>query len=411
MRDETQPPRSRGVKLLGAAIVAVLIALLAFVPLGSAASDPVASGSTKITLNNSLYKKLKESGVKVVKIKPATVKGKKITLPINGTESSLDPTTGAGTLAHKGGFKLKAGKKTVAIKNLVLNTTKKTLSGKVGNKKMKIAAVGGVSFKREGFGAGVLAKKLNLTKKAAKQLNKALDENVFKANKSLGSASSSEQPLTVTVTGGNGTLNAAASLVKKLEDVEVTIETIPPTTELTKEPRVYGLPLTGGALSPTATAGTVQSGGGLKLVQNLKEGPSTTITLGGIWLDFTTRVATVEVIAESNAENEKKEKPLNLGNLGRSSIADLNMTGASVSSDSVSHTISVQNAGANLQEVSSQVLEGFVSVYEGYLVQVFILKFGDTPEKAKEKAAAKVAEDHIKAGDALGTFSLTAQTQ
>lgn len=411
MRDHTQPLLSRGAKLSGAAIVAALIALLALVPLASAASDPVASGTTTITLNQGLYKKLKKNDVKVLKVKPATVKGKKITLPINGTESSLDPTTGAGTLVHTGGFKLKAGKRKAVVKNLVLNTIKKTLSGKVGKKKMKIAAVAGVSLVREGFGAGVLAKKLKLTKKAAKQLNKALGEDVFKANKSLGSASSAEQPLTVTVTGGNGTLTADASIVKKLEDVEVKIETIAPTTEPTKKPRVYGLPLTGGALSPTATAGTVQSGGGLRLVQNLKEGPSTTITLGGFWLDFTAKTATVEVVAESNAENEKKEKPLNLGNLGRSSIADLNMAGASVTSDAVSHTISVQNAGANLQEVSSQVLEGFVSVYEGYWVQIFILKFGKTPEEAKVLAAEKVAEDHIKAGDPLGTFSLTAQTQ
>jgi hypothetical protein len=411
MRDETQPLLSRGVKLSGAAIVAALIALLAIAPLASAASDPVASGSTKVTLNNGLYKKLKKNGVKVLKVKPATVKGKKITLPIKGAESSLDPTTGAGTLVHEGGFKLKAGKKKAVVKNLVLNTVKKALSGKVGKKKLKIAAVAGVSFVRDGFGADVVVKKLKLTKKAAKLLNKALDENVFKANKSLGSASSAEQPLTVTVTGGNGTLAADIPLVKKLNDVEVKIETISPTTEPTKIPPVFAFPLTGGALSPTATAGTVQTGGGLRLIQKLQTGATTfittTITLGSFWLDFTARTASVEVVAESDASKE-----LNLGNLGRSSIADISLTGATVTADSTSHTITVQNAPATVQPVAAEVLEGFVKVYEGYWQKIFEGPPFEFPEAvAKEKAAEKVKEDHIHAGDPLGTFSFTAQTQ
>ena len=45
-----------------------------------------------------------------------------------------------------------------------------------------------------------------------------------------------------------------------------------------------------------------------------------------MYLDLSAKTVTVEVVAQSNAESEGK-KPLNLGNLGRSSIADLTVTG------------------------------------------------------------------------------------
>ena len=68
-------------------------------------------------------------------------------------------------------------------------------------------------------------------------------------------------------------------------------------------------PITGGTISPTGTAGTVQSSGGLKLVQNLPLSATrrldTTITLGGICVDLAAKTVTVEVIAESNAESPR----------------------------------------------------------------------------------------------------------
>ena len=115
---------------------------------------------------------------------------------------------------------------------------------------------------------------------------------------------------------------------------------------------------------------------------------------------------TVEVIAESNAESPagSGKKPLNLGNLGRSSIADLTVTG--VTADPTTRTVSVSSS-AVLQPVAAEVLEGFVQVYQGYFEAVLQLKFGKTPEEAKAIATAKVEKDHIKAGDALGHIAAT----
>ena len=118
---------------MAVALVAMFVGLV-WAPAASAASDPIASGTTTITLNKGLYKKLKKNGVKVLKVSPGRVKKRNVTLPVS-SGSTVDPTTGAGTINHSGGFKFKKGKKTAALKNLVLDTTTKALTGKVANKK------------------------------------------------------------------------------------------------------------------------------------------------------------------------------------------------------------------------------------------------------------------------------------
>ncbi len=396
-------------------LVAALFAALALAPLASATPDPLASGTTTVTLSKSVTKKLKKAGVKITAIKPGTVKGAKATFPVAGGE--LDPTTGAGVVTHSGGLKIKAGKKKVSITALEVNTTKKSLSGKLKGKTVKLASLAGVSFTRNGFGTNLAAKKLKLTGAAAKALNKALAPKpkkgakksapLFKGNTVIGSAKSETQPSTVTILpGGNVTFTGDPTLLGKLKDVETNVEVIAPTTAAAN---VFSSPILGGTISPVGTGGVVNSSGGLKLVQNLASGPSTTITLGAISVDLAGKTASVEVIATSNAKNAEGKEPLNLGNLGRSSIADITVTG--VSADPATRTVAV-NATGVLQPVSAMVLNGFVQVYEGYYAQVLLAKgIVKTPEEAKAAAAAKVANDQIASGQALGSFSFTAQAQ
>ena len=405
MTDATQPRMALGTKLSAGILAAALFALLAFAPFASAAPDPLASGTTTVNLNKGSLNALKKEGVKVTKVSPAKLKGTTATFKVTG--GSLDPTTGAGTVNHSGGLKFKAGKKSATVKNLVVDTTKKSVTAKVGGKKMKLASLAGSSFTRSGFGINLSVNKVKLTSKAAKQLNKKLGlEKVFKANQLIGKAKSETQPATVTVLPvGNMTFNGDVGLLKKLADVEVKLQTLGLTAQ---SGTTFTGPITGGTISPAGTAGVVQSGIGLNLIQNLTLGPSTTITLGGMYVDLAAKTITVEVVASSNAESEGK-KPLNLGNLGRSSIADITIGG--VTADPTTRTVSV-NSSAVLQPISAEVLEGFVKVYQGYLVGVILFtEPSKTKAEAEAIAAAKVANDHIKAGDALGTFSFTAQTQ
>ena len=94
----------------------------------------------------------------------------------------------------------------------------------------------------------------------------------------------------------------------------------------------------------------------------------------------------MEVIIEN-----PKTPEANLGNLGRASIADINLTGATIVSDPATHVISVQNASATLQAVTAETLNS-----------VFITPIEKAVGTPQEKFAA---------GDPLGTFSFTAQTQ
>jgi hypothetical protein len=412
--------------MLPAGILAMaLFALLAFAPFASAAPDPVASGSTTITLNSGFTKYLKTFGIKTSKIAPAKLKGSKATFTVTG--GSLDPTTGKGEVTLGGGLQFKAGKLKAPVKALVLNTSNKSLSAKVGGKKVKLATVAGWSFARNGFGVNLTIKKLKLTSAGANALNKKLgfskgNPKPFLKNKLIAKGAAETQPSTVTVKpGGLMTLVTDSATFKKLSDVEVKIPVSAPTTEPSLG--TFAFPITGGTVGPTGTAGVIQSAGGLQLLQKLSLNPPTNtkfieteINLGNVYADLAAKTLTVEVVAKSTAS-----KSLDLGNLGRSSIADITVPG--VVANPATRTVTVTNAPAVLQPVSAEVLEGFVKVYQAYyeggaiaLKCAEIAPGCETPAVkaaveagAKKAAEEKVAKDHIASGNPLGTVSFTAQ--
>jgi len=400
MTEATQPRMARGTRLPAAVLAAALFALLAFAPYASAAADPVASGSATVTLNNGFFKTLKKHGVKISKIGSAKVKGKKATFNVTGGE--FDPITGAGTLNLGGGLKFKAGKKKAPVKALVIDTTKKGLFAKVAGKKVKFAKIAGYTYTRSGFGVALAIKKLKLTGAAAKQLNKKLGfkkaPKPFAGNRLMGKANAEEQPSTVAIIpGGNTALTLSPAALQKLQNVgpnepgkdgpfSVKLSLISPAGILAVgPPPTVGFPISGGSISPTASAGTVQHVGGIKLVQDLEavgQG-ETTLTMNNIWIDLTTKTASAEITI-TNPKNAKA----NLGPLGRASIADIQLTAVSV--DSGNRRISV-NGTATLQAVTAETLNA-----------VFITPIEEATAEPQEKFAA---------GDPLGSFSFTAQTQ
>jgi hypothetical protein len=408
--------------LSAVAAVAALAALLVLTPFASAASDPIASGTTTVKLNKGFVKKLKKYNVKVLKLSPASVKGSTVTLPVSG--GSLDPVTGLGTVEHSGGIKFKAGKKSAAVNTLLLDTSTGSLNAKVAGKSMKFASVKGFTVARNGFGANVSISSLKLTGKAAKQLNKKLGftgqkkgkskgkakgnkraavskavQPPFKGNQVLGSSSSETQPKTVGVVAtGNAQLVLSNAALAKLRNVgpevsgthpfEVKLAPVEPTKVVSLSPVTAVFPISGGTVGPTATAGVLQTAGGLKLTQNLEAVAKgeTTLVMGNIWVDLGAKTASVEVTITN-----PKTPEANLGNLGRASIADVNLTGATIVSDPATRTVSVQNASATLQAVTAETLNS-----------VFI-----TPiEKATKEPQTKFA-----GGDPLGVFSFVAQTE
>jgi hypothetical protein len=336
---------------MAVALVAMFVGLV-WAPAASAASDPLASGSTTLTLNRGLVKKLKRNGVRILKVGSATVRGRKATFPVTG--GSLDPTTGAGTVNHSGGIKFKRGKRNVALKNFVVDTTTASLSGRVGKRSQKIASTKGVTFTRNGFGVDVKVSNLKLTGKTAKALNKKLGlkgKKRIKA-KSLGASASTTQPSTVTVLPvGNASLSPDPATLAKFASKGVN-----PLTDIR--------PINGAGVGPLNTSGglSIQPAGKLKTEFN------------NLSADFGTKVITAEVNITPS--------PPGPGNLGRTSIADIDLTGATVSSDPAARTVSVTDMTVKLQAVAAATLN---EVYPGGV-------------------------DFV-AGDSLGTVSFTAQTQ
>lgn len=428
MSESTRLGRARGRMLPVAIVSAALIAMLVIVPIASAATpNPISSGTTTLTIKSNVMKSLKKAGITITAIKPAKLKGSKATLPVTGGE--IEAATGSGTITHGGGVKIKWGKKSASLKGFSINSKTKSLSAKVGGKTVKLATLSGVSATRLGFGNSIVAKKLKLTSAGAKALNKALTpaktKPAFKANTLLGSTSTTVEPETDNVLPtGTMTFAGDPGVLGKLAKAEVKLETIAPTTATGLT--TFVSPLSGGTVSPLGTSGQINSSGGLKLVQNEalpgigQPAESTAITLGNIGVDLAAKTAGVEVIGESNfKEPGTTKEPLKLGNLGRSSIADLTFT---ATPSPATRTVTVTATGT-IQPVAAEVLNGFVKVHQVKATETDTEKAiekalleGKTLEEAKtigekqgaEEAAAEAKTLEIKAGETLGSFSFVA---
>src|SRR4029077_19754043 len=164
-----------------------------------------------------------------------------------------------------------------------------SLSGELNGQQMLLATGPPFSFAREGFGALAWIEKLSLTSQAARALDKDLARPVrkhkkrrgaasskaksaggaFKANQVLGAASSTGQPSMVPILpGGELRLALDPATIARLEKVKVDIAATSPTAAAGSPP-IYASPLSGGTISPTATAGVVEAAGGLQLTQDL----------------------------------------------------------------------------------------------------------------------------------------------
>lgn len=405
MTDATQPRMAMGTKLPASILAVALFALLAFAPFASAASDPVGSGATKMYLKKGFETKLSNLNVTIQKWGSGKFNGKRIEVAVEG--GSVDPLTGEGKVNNKSsaGFKFKYGKRTVPISEIEVNTRKNWVRAKVANAMMKLGWLRKNSTGRDGFGAYMKANQLALTGNAARRISNKLGmRNAIKGGRVISNSFTTEQPAEATILAtGNATLNLDPAAAKKLahvgtppfpegfSPVAVALSPVTPTT-WDVETLTAMFPIGGGALAPAANAGTLQTVGGLQLIQSLEfltkvEGDITTLTMANIWVDMGTLQASVEVVIEN-----PKTPEANLGNLGRASIADINLAGATIAMDPATRTITVLNASATLQAVTAETLNS-----------VFI-----TPI---EKAPGFEGQEKFAAGDPLGKVSFTAQAQ
>src|ERR1044072_9000292 len=81
----------------------MLMSALFISPAAKADYDPLASGTTKLTLDKSFLKLLKDNGAKVSAVAPAKLKGGTIAFAVSG--GKFDPVDAKGTVEHEGAMR------------------------------------------------------------------------------------------------------------------------------------------------------------------------------------------------------------------------------------------------------------------------------------------------------------------
>lgn len=365
-------------------VAIALVALLALSPGAFAARDPVKNGQNDLHLKRGFQRKLDNLGVQVSGLGATTVVGKKVALLVGG--GKLDPTNAVGFLDDRGGFKLSLGKRGVPVTEITVNTAKRAVYAKIAKARMQLGSLSPFTNAREGFGANLKAPKLFLTAKAVRRISNRLGLRGSKrlnAGRVMSNVYAAEQPLTVTVLPqGSATLDGDLETLGKFGAKGVKlpegISAISPATKPT--PVSFEFPITGGTLAPDANGGTVETSGG---VQILKEAEpfSPTMRLTAIHVDFEAKSATVEI--------EILPAPPFPGAVGRSSIADLVLDGATVVADPNARTIAISGAEARLQQVAASTLNDVFN------------------QPAPEPPPAS----NFVVGDSFGKFSMTVQAQ
>jgi hypothetical protein len=152
------------------------------------AKATVIGKSTAIVVNPALSAALKQAGVTVTAVAPATAK-RALRFPVSGGQISVK--TLAGTVDHTGGLTLEHSGKSVRLTNFVINTKTKQLTAAVGGQSMPVFDLNHARPKRAGSRHGTVVAsniKLTVTSQAATALNSDLGVTTFKTEMNFGIA-------------------------------------------------------------------------------------------------------------------------------------------------------------------------------------------------------------------------------
>jgi hypothetical protein len=367
MSDQRQASRGRGRVALAGAFA--LLALLASAPPAQATYNPLASGTTKLTLAKPFLALLKENKVKLTAIEGATLKHGVASFPVSG--GKFDPTTANGFIEHAGALFFKAGKRSVPLTSLQLKTTQKhaPFSAKFGGGQLKLASTAKLTVSREGFASKVAVSTLKLSSKVAGRLNKKLRlRGVFAAGQPIATSITKANPQTVAVQqSGKASFTLDPGAAAKLQSLFVAVNPIFPA----EHPGPFTFPIFAGAISTDASSGQLEAQGALELIQQ-----------GGaqlFWREFILDLSAHTLSAEA----EIQPSPPYPGKQGRLGLGELSLSGASVTANPGALTISVANATVSLDAQTAVTLN-----------EVFAKPLGKP--------------DAFKAGDVLGSVSFAA---
>jgi hypothetical protein len=335
-----------------------------------AAAEGVAGGATLVEFNRGLFRALKKDGVQLSKVGASAVSGRFATILADGGQ--IDFTSGSGWIYSGDGFRFRAGKRSVKVTQLTVDTTKGTVRATVGGTKLKLAAIPGYDFAREGFGAAVETSGLHLTARSSSILNRRLGLDIFRPGRAFGTISASLQPDEVPVTAGSVRFEFDAGTVAKVKSLGFEVQPMESSGSLSDP--VFSAPLLAGRIDPGMTRTWGMAEGGFRITN--PEGPGPTVDWWNLGLSFETGKLLTSGLAHTEFGQVAPGPP--------QPLAALNLASATVIVDSTYRTVTVTGAKATLEA-------GAVA----YINQVFAIDRGKEPVLA--------------AGDPLGTISLTMQ--
>lgn len=247
-----------------------IVALALWLTLAATASatsyDPIASGTTTITLARSLTTLLAKHHVSIEVRAGAKRKGQKVVLPATGGE--FEPVHGFGTVETEGTLVFVSGKRKVPFRAIVFKAKRSPLYARVGGTQFKVASAKQLKSKREGFGIGFTATGLRLSAKVVSRLNKKLRlGKAIVAGQEFGTITAKVAPRTVHLLPQDRiSLAIDPAFAAKLDQLFVSLNPIAP-AELGPGPTLsfpIGLE---SVLAPDASAGLVKTNGAVELLQ------------------------------------------------------------------------------------------------------------------------------------------------
>jgi hypothetical protein len=245
-------------------LVAATAAALAAAPAAHGAVE-LSDGQTRLTLAKGTAAALADLGVKVTPTGPAEAAGRHVRFPITG--GSIDPATAAGTIDHRGGLRLKAGKVKVKLDNYRVKVGGKiTLSARLGGDRVTILNLTGTpKVTRDGFGTNVSGLTARLNRTAARALNRAFGVSAFKKGLALGKVRVVAVPAeTELLAEGATSLALDPAALQAIIGLGITPNVVGPAT-LSGTTAVF--PITGGSAALDLSAATVTHSGGISLTK------------------------------------------------------------------------------------------------------------------------------------------------
>ena len=103
----------------------------------AASANPIAAGSTKLTVDKKPAKKLKKNKIAVKRVKPAKVQKGSFVFPVTGGNlKPTDPSTGV--IERFGGLKFQKGKRKLVAKKFVIKVANGVVVAKVGGGNVRL---------------------------------------------------------------------------------------------------------------------------------------------------------------------------------------------------------------------------------------------------------------------------------